>query len=410
MTLPYAELRVIELADDPAGEYVGKLLGDGGADVVKIEPPAGAASRHCGPYAGGNAGTDSSLSYRWYNTSKRSVVLDDPASSGRAELGRLVAGADVLIMSMSVARSRETGLAPQYLTGSHPELIVLSVTPFGLDGPWAGYRSSDLVALALGGPLSSCGYDDHSIPPIRPGGNQAYATAASFAQTGLLLALLERRRSGRGQVVDVAMHSALAVSGELANPFWFYNRAVVKRQTCRHAQPSPTQPALFRCADGRWVYFALILADQKPWQALVDWMAEYDLAADLTEPEYADFAHRQRNFAHVQGLVEVFFLLIDGETAYHEGQARGLPIGITRAPEELLDDEHLAARGFFVDVDHGDGAAARHPGSPYRFSAFDLPGPRSAPRLGAHTREVLAEAANAHDASAAEPKAGEARR
>ena len=393
MTLPYEGLRVVELADDPAGEYAGKLLGDGGADVVKVEPPEGVAGRRHGPHAGGTAGPDTSLFFRWYNTSKRSVVVDDPAGPERAELDRLLTGADVVITSATGPRARETGLDPHTLVAGRPELIVLSITPFGLDGPWAEYRSSDLVALALGGPLSSCGYDDHSIPPIRPGGNQAYATAASFAQTGLLLALLERRRSGHGQVVDVAVHSALAVSGELANPFWFYNRAVVQRQTCRHAQPSPTQPALFRCADDRWVYFALILADQKPWQALVDWMADHDLAADLTDPEYADFAHRQRHFAHVQELVEVFFLLIDAETAYHEGQARGLPIGITRAPEELLDDEHLAARGFFVDVDHGDGVTARHPGSPYRFSAFDLPGPRPAPRLGAHTREVLADTA-----------------
>ena len=391
MSSPYTGLRVLELAEDPAGEYTGKLLADAGADVIKIEPPAGVASRHVGPYVEGRTGPESSLAYRWYNTSKRSVVL--PTGAECTELERLVGCADIVLTDLPKARSRALGLDAREAVDTHPALIVLAITPFGLDGPWADYRASDLIALALGGPLSSCGYDDHSIPPIRPGGNQAYATAASFAQTGLLLALLERGRTGTGQVVDVAVHSALAVSGELANPFWFYNRAVVKRQTCRHAQPSPTQPALFQCADGRWVYFALILADQKPWQALVDWMSEHGLAADLVEPEYSDFAHRQRHFAHVQELVEVFFLLIDSETAYHEGQARGLPIGINRAPEELLDDEHLAARGFFVDVVHGDGTIARHPGSPFRFSAFDLPGPRPSPMLGAHTDEALAEVA-----------------
>jgi crotonobetainyl-CoA:carnitine CoA-transferase CaiB-like acyl-CoA transferase len=381
---PYAGLRVVEIADDPAGEYTGKLLADAGADVVKVEPPGGAASRHTGPYAGDRTDPEASLGFRWYNTSKRSVVTSDDG-----EVATLVAGADVLITSHTAAQARTRGLDPHELVERHPRLIVLAVTPFGLDGPWAGYRSSDLVGLALGGPLNSCGYDDHSIPPIRPGGNQGYATAASFAHTGLLLALLERRRDGKGQVVDVSMHSALAVSGELANPFWFYPRAIVKRQTCRHAQPSPTQPALFACADGRWVYFALILADQKPWNALVAWMGEHGVAIDLTEPEYSDLAHRQQQFGHVQQLVEAFFLLMDAETAYHEGQRRGLPIGITNAPEELFDDEHLAARGFFVDVEQDGGEPVRQPGSPFTFGAFGLPGPRRAPRLGEHTEAVL---------------------
>ncbi|KAA9156561.1 CoA transferase [Amycolatopsis acidicola] len=381
---PYAALKVVELSADSAGEYTGKLLADQGAEVIKVEPPGGAVSRRIGPFAAGRADAEASLHYRWYNTSKRSVVLDESTEDGQRALAGLLEGADILIMGRAAA-----GSSPQALTEAHPRLIVLAVTPFGLDGPWADYRSSDLVALALGGPLNSCGYDDHSIPPIRPGGNQAYATAASFAHTGLLLALLERRRSGRGQVVDVSMHSALAVSGELANPFWFYPKAIVRRQTCRHAQPTPTQPALFECADGRWVYFALILADRKPWQALVDWMDSLGLAADLVQPEYGELAYRQANFSHIQDLVEVFFLLLDGDTAYHEGQRRGLPIGITNAPEELFGDEHLAARGFFVEVEQSGGEPALQPGSPFWFSAFASPGPGRAPRLGEHTQEVL---------------------
>ena len=93
--------------------------------------------------------------------------------------------------------------------------------------------------------MNSCGYDDHSIPPIRPGGDQGYQSAASFALMGVLLALVERQQTGQGQLVDVGMHDCLAVNAELANPYWFYPRVVVHRQTCRHAQPTPTQPAIF---------------------------------------------------------------------------------------------------------------------------------------------------------------------
>ncbi len=386
--LPYSGLTVVEWAGDPAGEHTGKLLAELGADVVKVEPPQGSPTRQAGPFARGVVSADTSLTFWYYNLGKRSVVLDGP-ESGRASLHRLLAGADVLLVTLRPSEIAAAGLDYSRLLAEHPRLVILSVTPFGLDGPWADYRTSDLVGLAAGGPLASCGYDDHTIPPIRPGGNQGYHTAASFAHCGLLLALLDRQRTGAGQLVDVSMHESLAVSGELANPYWFYPRVLVQRQTCRHAQPVPTQPALFRCADDRWVYFALILADQKPWEALVSWMESVGVAADLTDAAYRGLAHRQRNFAHIQELIECLFLLLDSATAYHEGQRRGLPIGPVNAPEDVLDDEHLRARAFFATIELDDGVSAPVPMSPYRFSSFPAVAPTRAPRLGEHTRQLL---------------------
>jgi len=382
--LPYEGLRVVELAGDPAGEHVGKLIADLGAEVVKVEPEEGSPTRRIGPFAGDHPDPDRSLTFWFHNTGKRSVV----ASSGD-DVAQLLADADVLISTFRPVELAAQGLDLERLRQQHPRLVVLSVTPFGLTGPWADYRSSDLVGLAAGGLLNSCGYDDHSIPPIRPGGDQGYQTAASFAHNGLLLALLERQRTGQGQLVDVSMHEAIAVTVELANPYWFYPRVLVQRQTCRHAQPSMTQPALFRCGDGRWVYFVLIVADPKPWQALVEWLDEHGLAIDLADPAYSDIGFRQQNFSHVQELVEVLFLLQDADAAYHEGQKRGLPIGILNAPEDVLLDEHLQARGFFEDVAHEGVGTASYPGVPYRFSAFRPPPLTRAPQLGEHTDEVL---------------------
>jgi crotonobetainyl-CoA:carnitine CoA-transferase CaiB-like acyl-CoA transferase len=305
-------------------------------------------------------------------------------------LAPLLAKADVFISTLQPGALQAMNLDLTELSARHPKLIIASVTPFGLEGPWADYKSSDLIALALGGPLNSCGYDDHSIPPIRPGGNQGYHTATAFAHIGVLLALLHRQRTGEGQVVDVSMHAACAVNVELANPFWFYPRVNIHRQTCRHAQPSPTQPALFACADGRYVYYTLILSDQKAWQSLVEWMDSKGMAAMLTEPAYFDITYRQQNFQQIQELVECFFLVHDSHEMYHEGQAHGLPICVMNAPEDLFTDEHLMAREFFVPVAVSEKVGAvPYPGEPHRFSAFGSVPRNRAPHLGEHTAAVL---------------------
>jgi crotonobetainyl-CoA:carnitine CoA-transferase CaiB-like acyl-CoA transferase len=388
-SLLFDHLRVVELATDPAGEVVGKVLAQMGADVVKVEPPGGAPTRAIGPFAEGHEDRDHSLSFWYYNTDKRSVVVDYATPDGRAELLALLADADVCITTLRPPHARALDLDAATLRSVSERLIVVSVTPFGLDGPWSGWVSSDLVGLALGSPLNSCGYDDHTIAPIRPGGDQGYQSAASHAQTGLMLALIDREATGQGQVVDVAMHDCLAVGAELANPYWFYPRVVVHRQTCRHAQPTPTQPAIFLCNDGRWVYYVIIVTEQKAWQALVEWLDSKDVAVDLVQPEYLDPGYRQQHFAHIQGVVEAFFLLQTAEEAYHAGQARGLPIGPINSPDDLLTDEHLRARGFFVEVTHDDVPPALYPGVPFRFSAFGSVETRRAPMLGEHTADVV---------------------
>ena len=176
----FDHLKVIELAGDPAGEMTGKIFAQMGADVVKVEPPAGSPTRSIGPFVEGHEDADHSLSFWYYNTDKRSVVIDYATPAGRSELLRLLADADICITTLRPPDARALGLEAEQLRTASPRLIVVSVTPFGLTGPWADRLSSDLVGLALGTPLNSCGYDDHSIPPIRPGGDQGYQSAVQL--------------------------------------------------------------------------------------------------------------------------------------------------------------------------------------------------------------------------------------
>ena len=377
----YDGLRIIEIADDPAAEYTGRLLAEMGALVIKVEPPAGAASRRIGPFAGGIDDGEHSLHFWFYNADKRSVRLDPGCKDAATRFESLIASADVFICGLQPRELAVAGLSLEQLRERHPALIIAAITPFGLTGPWKDLKSSDLVLLAAGGPLHMCGYDDHSIPPIRPGGNQACHTGTAFAHIGILLALLERQRTGRGQIVDLSVQAALAVTVELANPYWTYTHTLVQRQTCRHAQPVMSQPTLFQCADG-YIYFALVIAEAKPWQALVEWLQGQGRASGLDDAAFLDPAFRLANFDRVQQVVEAFFRANRAEQMYREGQERGLPVGPLNAPEDLFQDRHLRARGFFVPVEHAGTGVVLHPGPAYRFSSFAPVEPRPAPRLG----------------------------
>src|SRR5437764_12593761 len=145
---PLAGLKVVELAEDPGGEFAGLLLAQMGAEVTKLEPPGGSSTRAVGPFAKGEEDADASLTFWFYNSNKLSAVADLATDEGMGALHRLLAEADVFISTLQPARLAALGLDLNGLTDAHPRLIVLSVTPFGLTGPWRDYKSSDLVALA----------------------------------------------------------------------------------------------------------------------------------------------------------------------------------------------------------------------------------------------------------------------
>jgi crotonobetainyl-CoA:carnitine CoA-transferase CaiB-like acyl-CoA transferase len=179
---------------------------------------------------------------------------------------------------------------------------------------------------------------------------------------------MDRAQTGQGQLVDVAVHDALAVTVEMAFPYWTYQRSLVHRQTCRHAQPTPTQPALVQCGDGKYLYLTLILNDDKAWAGLVAWLKSHDLALNLDDDSYADHQFRQNQSAHIQGIFEAFVQLYPAADLFRQGQEYGLPIGVVSAPEDLFDDPHLRARNFFQSVLAEGYGELQYPGPPYRFN------------------------------------------
>jgi len=199
-------VRVVELASE-FGAFAGRALADLGADVVLVEPPGGHPTRRHAPFAGDVEDPERSLFFWHYNTSKRGVVLDLDERRGADAFRRLVAGADLVVEAEPPGRLAELGLDHTDLRAAHPALVWVAITPFGRDNPRAAEPATDLTVLAGGGPVWNCGYDDHTIPPVRGGGNQGLHTACVWAVMGALTALLARDVTGEGQFVDVSMHA-----------------------------------------------------------------------------------------------------------------------------------------------------------------------------------------------------------
>ncbi|HTE85876.1 MAG TPA: CoA transferase [Dehalococcoidia bacterium] len=394
---PLAGVRVLELAG-VEGQYCGKLLGDMGADVIKVEPPAGDGARRLGPFAGDVPDINRSLPFWYHNTSKRGITLNIGQPAGQALFRRLAACADVILESSSPGYLASVNLGFDALSQVRSELILVSLTPFGQTGPWSGFRSSDIVSLALGGTMAMNGYDDLAgSPPIRPDGDHAFLIGSEYAFIAVLLALIERQKSQQGQWLDVSIHEACACTTEGAFANWEYQHRVVRRQTARHAQANSTAPWQHRTVDGRYVNLmgGGIPRIFSSWRPLVAWMTEAGKGQDLTEERYESVVHRsptQRtdpDSLHVLEVLGSFVRSLPAEEVYRQGQVRRLPWAIVRSPEENLDDPHWRERGFLVDI--AQPQIGRHvtvPGAPYRFSRTTWRIGRRAPLLGEHNVEV----------------------
>ena len=401
---PLAGLRVLELADEK-GQFCGKLLGDLGADVVKIEPPGGERCRQVGPFLDDIPHPERSLSFWYYNTSKRGITLDLATADGSALFRRLAAEADVVLetfrpgylasLGLGYHALHEGGLGYHALHEGGPGLVMCSLTPFGQTGPWRDHASSDLLHMAAGGEMASCGYDEADVPtapPIAPGGGNAWHMGCHYAYMAIMAALVHRTVSGRGQYIDASIHEACALTTESAIANYIYRGETLRRQTGRHHAVGPTPRTQFRAKDGRYVT-ALISGGLNPRNVtnLANLMDSYGMAGDLKDPKYLDPAIIAASTSHIiDGLLAAFIASLPAEEVYHAGQERGFTWGAVHAPEELLDDGHLRDRGFWKQVEHQElgrsfvypGEAAIYNGSPWGIS-------RRAPLIGEHNVEIF---------------------
>ena len=396
---------MIELASERIA-WAGKLFGDMGADVILVEPPGGDSSRHYPPFA--DADPQQSLHFWHYNTSKRSVVLDLDDAADQQHFRQLIATADVLLESEPTTRLAALNLDFHDLRVIRPELIHVALTPYGRANPDSDLPQTDLTLMAAGGPPWSCGYDDHTLPPVRGWGQQGYQTGCHFAFMSALTALLHRGAGGSGQFIDVSITAGLNVTTEAASYSWLVAGQTVQRQTGRHAAIVPTGETQMLCADGRHVNTGVPPRFPHEFAKLAAWLRELGLEADFPETVFLDMGANWEGpfdlsrigvddeitaiFSSGREALQLIASRISAYEFFIGCQNAGLAVGAINAPEEAFEDPHFKARGFQVPVEHEDlQQTYRYPGAPYRFSASPWQIQRRAPQLGEHTAQVLAE-------------------
>ena len=391
---PMAGIRVLELADEK-GHFCGKLMADLGAEVIKIEPPGGDHTRSVGPFLEDAPHRERSLFFWHYNTSKRGITLSLETTEGKDLFKRLVPSADVVLETFAPGHMASLGLGYEELSRLNPRLIMCSLTPFGQTGPWRDYATSDLVHMAAGGQMASCGYDPEDVPdapPLAPGGGNAWHMGGHYAYIGILAALYQRDMTGEGQHIDASIHQACALTTEGAIGIYLYGGQVVQRHTGRHAAPGPSDKLQLTTQEGGWINTTRSGTNLTParLRRLAEWMDGFGLAQDLLDEKYQSADVVREQTPHINQVIEEFFARTPQDVLWRGAQDRDFPWGAIRTVEDLMGDPHLDDRGFFVNVEHPElGRSFTYPGPAAIYNASPWKISRRAPLIGEHNEEIL---------------------
>ena len=359
-------VRVLDLATN-AVAYASRLLGDLGAEVIRVEPPGGSTLRRAAPHHVVN-GDVASCAHAFWNANKKSVTLDLEHPQGRKLFRDLVDRSDVVIETFTPGTLAAWGLGYEEMKRRNPGIILVSVTPYGQRGPRAKFRATDLTLLAAGGLLSLGGYPETG--PVAAPGEQGHLAAAIFGAVATLTALLEREGTNHGQWIDVSGQECIAFALEDAVPEWYLNRTV-RRRTGDKAREAGT--GVYPCMDGHVSMVAGRLGTAKAFKTLVHWIADSGIprGEELLEEQWQDFKYRQsaEGIDRFEAIFATFCATRSKQELYVEGQARQIAIAPVNSVADLVQNEQLRANDYFRSLeDHELHARVTFPGPPYRLA------------------------------------------
>ncbi len=389
----HAALHVVELGEGVAVPYAGRLLAELGADVAKVEPPGGDRARRAGPFPGDRPDPDASALFHYENAHKRGLVLDVDDDDDRRALDALLGRADVLLTDRPPAELAALRLAPPELTGRHPRLVTVALTPFGIDGPRAGWRGGELAAwaasgLAHGTPgLPDCAEDAAGEPPLHPGAPVAETIAGVTAAVAALVGIFGRDGygqaggTGRGSFLDLSMQAAVASLEQRDHIAWSYARFPANRlATSIGRMPNCYLP----CADG---YVALAAPWDHQWRRLVALLGDPEWAYS---PLFSTADARGENWDALKLLLGEWSGGQRGEEITRRAGEHGLPFFHFHTIADVAASAQVAARESLVATPCGS-ATMLVPAAPMRLHGAAQHPRRRAPSLGEHHGEVLAD-------------------
>lgn len=372
---PLAGVRVLDLTRVLAGPFCAMMLGDMGAEVIKLEEPGkGDDTRSWPPFVGGEA-----TYFIAVNRNKRSITLNLKAPEGQEIFRQLVARSDVLLENFRPGTMDRLGLGYGALAALNRRLVYCSISGFGESGPEAGRAGYDLVVQAESGIMDLTGFPDG--PPVKVGNSIADLVAGMSAAHGVTLALLARGRTRRGQKVEISMLDVMA--SLLTYQAGLYLNVGQKPARRGNAHPSIAPYEVFTAADG---YVALGVANNSLWARCCEVLGRPELVRD---PRYATEASRVEHRGSLVPLMNEIMAARPAEEWIKRFETAGVPAGRIKTVADVCESEHLAARGMIATLAHPAAGPVRVMGVPVRLHATPGAVALPPPRLGEHTAEVL---------------------
>lgn len=389
MLQPY---RVLDLTDH-RGEIAGMILGDLGADVIKVEPPGGCPGRACHPWLPDSAASERSLQFIAYNRSKRSIMLNLQQAADRATFLQLVATADFVLESGVPGSLADAGLSFTDLQAANPRIVHVLHTPFGVDGPRAMWAESDLSLAALGGSATLQGVATRA--PVRLSVPQAWRHAGAEGAVAALVAHAHMLRTGDAQFVDVSAQCAVTWTLLNAMDASAIQGVDFKRRGSELQLGGVTIPLVYACADG----YVILITSGNTMKVIVPWMIEDGVVdASWGDEDWTTYDLRFQSGQPVaHGIDEVAQAYERWTRRYtkHELLHRGLAAGVSFAPVNDMTDtlafEHLQVREFWADMTLPNGKTVRAPGRFARPTKTPLRLPGLVPKLDEHGAAIRAE-------------------
>ena len=373
-------LRVLDFTGRMGG-YCGLLLANLGAQVILIEPPVGDSLRRQGPFKQDVPHREGSLSFVAYHTNKLGIVLDWQSADKRQMLRDLISSADVMIEDESGRYLADSGFGFDALSAVNPALVLTSITGFGLTGPYRDFKAPNIVAFAMGGLMNVCGHPGR--PPLVGPCDVAYHLASVHAAFGILIALYNRRGTGRGEHVEVSLQDVL-----VADPFLRlitrYSATSEILERTGHSQAT-TVAETYKCKDG---YTRIFCNQPDHWRRLVDWLGN---PPELMDPKLENVQNRFPLRPILDGIIEARTMNYDTSGLFEEFQSKRLAASPVNSPSAFLEDEQTKHREYVAEVNHPYLGSHRFPGDPYRFSESPWRVRWGAPQLGEHQKLVTQE-------------------